>query len=185
MADPRSNEPMRDTGRKRGSRLSILRLSSPQNHHISRFEDDQDHRATDNGSANSPRPSRHDSFASLMNQGTPPPGYEFSILSDSNSTMSNITGAGRTVGRLLWGVGRRLEPALDRLAFRVVGTFSGSNIMLRTSNGSPMMINRAHADLLKESWTIFADPETGLVKRSNLVRLFGVRHCVSMMSGGF
>jgi hypothetical protein len=179
MANPLLTEPPRG-----GTRLSLLRSPSLRDRHIAYSEDDQGNRATRDGLANSPRPSQHNSFARLMDHVVPPPGYEFSILSDTNSTISNITGAGRTVGRLLWGAGRRLEPALDRMAFRVVRTFSSSNIMLRTSNGSPIMINRAHADLLKDSWTVFADPETGLVKRSNLVRLFGVRHCVSMKSGG-
>jgi hypothetical protein len=174
MDHPRPTGPQHGTGRKRGSRLNILRSLSLQSRHISRSGSDQDNYTTNDGLANLPRPSRHDSFASLMNQATPPPGYVFSISSDTNATTSNITGAGRTVGRLLWGAGRRLEPALDRMAFRLAGAFSSLHIMLQTSNGSPIMVNRVHADLLKQSWTLFAHPETGLVGRSNLVRLFGV-----------
>jgi hypothetical protein len=89
MANPLPTEPPRGK-----TRLSLLHLPSLRNRHIVHSDDDQGNHATQDGLAHSSRPSCHDSFVRLMDYVVPAPGYEFSILSDTNSTMSNITGAG-------------------------------------------------------------------------------------------
>ena len=48
-----------------------------------------------------------------------PSRYTVSLLSRTNSTVSNITGAGRFVGSLLSAAARRIEPALNRAAERL------------------------------------------------------------------
>jgi hypothetical protein len=72
-----------------------------------------------------------DAFAFWVRSGVLPPGYAFSILTDTNSTVSGIPGPGRLVGELLWGAGRRLEPALDRVAAQVI-SFIDKSVRRRT-----------------------------------------------------
>lgn len=87
--------------------------------------------------------------------------------------MSGILGPGRIMGELLYGAGRRLEPVLDRMASRVAETFL---YVLKTPNGSRLVINREHVATLKRSWGKFALPQTRRVERRNLVSLLGVRN---------
>jgi hypothetical protein len=49
----------------------------------------------------------------------PPSGYAASVLTGTNSTCSNLTGAGRTLGKLLSRTGRALELTLNRGAERL------------------------------------------------------------------
>jgi hypothetical protein len=102
-----------------------------------------------------------------------------SFLSRTDSTMSGIPGPGRTVGELLQGAGRRLEPVLDRVALGLIGTLLGSYV-LRTPNRARLVIDQVHIETLRRSWTKFADPKTGLVKRSNLARLLSVSSLCSV-----
>jgi hypothetical protein len=113
------------------------------------------------------------SFVGSFDQLVAPAGQAFSFVTSTNSTVSGIPGPGRTVGELLSGAGRRLEPILDRMALRVIGTFSDC-YTLRTPNGSRFIVHRASTNILRTAWARFATSQTGLLKRSNLVRLIGV-----------
>jgi hypothetical protein len=113
------------------------------------------------------------SFVGSFDQLVAPAGQAFSFVTSTNSTVSGIPGPGRTVGELLSGAGRRLEPILDRMALRVISTFSDC-YTLRTPNGSRFMVHRTSASVLRTSWARFASSQTGLLERSNLVRLIGV-----------
>lgn len=46
----------------------------------------------------------------------PPSGYEFSLMSRTDSTLSNIPGVGRVLGNLMRGAGQRIEPVISRAA---------------------------------------------------------------------
>jgi hypothetical protein len=100
-------------------------------------------------------------------------GYAMSVMSHTDSTTSGIPGPGRTVGELLWGAGRRLEPVIDRMALSVIGTLSGSYV-LQTPNRALLVFDQVHAKTLRKSWTRFANPKTGLVEGFNLARLLSV-----------
>jgi hypothetical protein len=68
---------------------------------------------------------------STMSSSGPMVSGSASLLTDTNSTVSGIPGPGRIVGELLWGAGRRLEPALDRVAARVI-SFLDQSVRRRT-----------------------------------------------------
>lgn len=48
-----------------------------------------------------------------------PSRYALSVMSGTDSTMSDIPGAGRTVGSLISSAGRRIEPLFSRAAERL------------------------------------------------------------------
>jgi hypothetical protein len=110
-------------------------------------------------------------FALWMQTGTLPSGYAFSISADSNSTMSGIPGPGRMVGELLWSAGRRLEPVMDRMAWRLVEAFSYG---FETPKGSKLLFNRSHVSTIKKSWALHADRISNRLHRDDLGYFFGV-----------
>jgi hypothetical protein len=67
-------------------------------------------------SARSTPLSPEEAYAEWTRTGRTPTDYTLSIMSGTNSTTSSIIGHGRTVGRLLYGAGRRLEQELNRVA---------------------------------------------------------------------
>jgi hypothetical protein len=166
------------TEHRGSSRLANLRSSSSRRY-ASDLENDQKDCASSAGpvllsdSASLSRMSISGSITSSINRVLASRGYAISFMSRTDSTMSGIPGPGRTFGELLYSAGRRLEPVLDRMALSVIGTLSGSYV-LRTPHSARLVIDRVHVDMLKRSWTRFADPKTGLVERSNLARLLSV-----------
>jgi hypothetical protein len=180
MAHPPSTTTRSQHGadRKGSSQLANLPSSCPSRRTSDSEDDPEDHAPSDgqrmlSDSASSLRVSMTGSITSSINRLLASRGYAMSILSRTDSTMSGIPGPGRTLGKLLWSAGRRLEPVLDQMALSVIGTLSGSYV-LRTPNRARLVIDRVHIETLRRSWTRFADPKTGLVERSNLARLLSV-----------
>jgi hypothetical protein len=164
--------------RKGSDRLANLRSSS-SSRRAPNSEDDLEVRAQSVGRrllldlASSSGVSMSSSIRSSINRVLASRGYAMSFLSRTDSAMSGIPGPGRTIGELLWGAGRRLEPVLDWAALTVIGTFSGSYV-LRTPNRARLVIDQVHVKTLRRSWTRFADPKTGLVERPGLTHLLNV-----------
>lgn len=70
-----------------------------------------------------------------------PSRYTASLLSRTDSTVSGISGAGRTVGDLLYSAGRRIEPVLSRAAERL--GFGPTPLVRRLLT---MIVNRHNKD---------------------------------------
>jgi hypothetical protein len=170
--------PKHSADRRGHSRLANLHSSSSFRLNSDLEDDPEDHAPSVgqrmfSDTASSSQISMNGSMTSSFNRSLASGGYAMSFLSRTDSTMSGIAGPGRTVGELLYSAGRRLEPVLDRMALTVIGTLSGSYV-LRTPNRARLVIDRVHVDMLRKSWTRFANPKTGRVQRSNMARLLSV-----------
>jgi hypothetical protein len=170
--------PQHSADRRGRSRLAHLRSSSSFRYIFDSEVDLEDcvpsvARRMFSDSDTSSRLSISGSITSSINRFLERRGCALSFMSRTDSTMSGIPGPGRTVGELLYGAGRRLEPVLDRMALTVIGTLSGSYV-LRTPNRARLVVDQVHVDMLRKSWSRFADSKTGRVQRSNMARLLSV-----------
>jgi hypothetical protein len=75
------------------------------------------------------------------------------------------------VGELLWSAGRRLEPVLDRMAWRLAEAFSYG---FEAPKESKLLFNRSHVSTIKKSWVLYADPISNRLHREDLGYFFGV-----------